>query len=519
MGREGGDGDRARPDDRRGARDGAGARLRRERHVERRAVDAPAQPRRHRHLRAGLDLQARHGHRRRSREGLVTPDTRFTLPYRSSTARRPHRSTTPSRADRDADGRADPRRTRPTSARSRSPRSSARRRLARWIDRFGFGKHDRHRLPRREPGLRAAARPVVGLDDRQRADRPGDRGDADPDGVGVRGGRERRRLDPAAPRRARRRPSARALDAAADHVAGRRPARSRRCSPTSSASRRDRAARPRSPATRSPARPARRRSRRPRRLLDDRVHRVVRRHGAGLGAAPRRAREGRRAARLDLRRRRRRAGVRRDREVRPAVPRGAAGCARERRPHVALRHRRSARAPVVARAIDTGWPSAPVERSTEGGVGSPAIAPGRLGSDGPGALHRGARARLRGRHGGCERGPDRHPRPRLRHARGAARHALLLRAAAHTADGHAFAATAAAARRRRARRRAAARRRPAPARRRERARRDADGRGALLRRRRPTSSTSPRSPARTARRRPRSCCTRSSRRPGGSRAC
>ena len=42
-------------------------------------------------------------------------------------------------------------------------------------------------------------------------------------------------------------------------------------------------------------------------------------------AAARRARHGRRAARRDLRRRRRGAGVRGDREVRPAVPRRAAG--------------------------------------------------------------------------------------------------------------------------------------------------------------------------------------------------
>ena len=61
------------------------------------------------------------------------------------------------------------------------------------------------------------------------------------------------------------------------------------------------------------------------RLLDDRLHRLVRRHGAGVAPAARRARQGRRPARLDLRRRRRRPGVRVDREVRPAVPRGPAG--------------------------------------------------------------------------------------------------------------------------------------------------------------------------------------------------
>ena len=71
VGSEGRDGDRPRPVDRRGPRDGGDARLRREQHVERGAVRAGAapQPRRHGHLRAGVDLQARHGHRRRSPTG------------------------------------------------------------------------------------------------------------------------------------------------------------------------------------------------------------------------------------------------------------------------------------------------------------------------------------------------------------------------------------------------------------------------------------------------------------------
>ena len=91
--------------------------------------------------------------------------------------------------------------------------------LQSWIQRFGFGSADRDRLPRREPRLRAAALAVERDDDRQRPDRPGDLGDADPDGVGLRGGRQRRRLDPAAPRRPRRRPRARALEAPAADVA------------------------------------------------------------------------------------------------------------------------------------------------------------------------------------------------------------------------------------------------------------------------------------------------------------
>ena len=63
LGREGGDRDRARPEDGRGARDGAGAGLRREPRLGRPA-GAAAQPRGHRPLRARLDVQARHRHRR-----------------------------------------------------------------------------------------------------------------------------------------------------------------------------------------------------------------------------------------------------------------------------------------------------------------------------------------------------------------------------------------------------------------------------------------------------------------------
>ena len=202
-------------------------------------------------------------------------------------------------------------------------------RLASWVDAVRLRHDDRHRLPRREPGLRAAARPVVGLDDRQRADRPGDLGDADPDGVGVRGGRERRRLDPAAPRRARRRPRAasswtqrRIMSPAVDREV-------------------------KAMLTGVVAMPARHGHR----GRDPRLHgRRQDRHGAGadgrggysttdytasfVGMVP--ASHPRLvvlvkvddAARLDLRRRRRRSGVRGDREVRPAVPRGAAGCAR-----------------------------------------------------------------------------------------------------------------------------------------------------------------------------------------------
>ena len=46
-------------------------------------------------------------------------------------------------------------------------------RLASWIDRFGFGSKTGIDFPGETPGHRPAARAVVGLDDRQRADRPG----------------------------------------------------------------------------------------------------------------------------------------------------------------------------------------------------------------------------------------------------------------------------------------------------------------------------------------------------------
>ena len=158
-------------------------------------------------------------------EHIVTPSTRFTLPYlfRYGSCWQ----CTVHDAELARDGRT-----------TRSRRSSSYssnvgavtiaeklgpQRLADWVKKFGFGSTHGHRLPRREPRVRAAARPVERHDDRQRADRAGHLGDADPDGVRVRRGRERRRLDPAAPRRARRRPRAREVAQAAADVARRRP--------------------------------------------------------------------------------------------------------------------------------------------------------------------------------------------------------------------------------------------------------------------------------------------------------
>ncbi len=71
-------------------------------------------------------------------------------------------------------------------------------------------------------------------------------------------------------------------------------------------------------------------TRRQGRLLLVAVRGVVRRHGAGHAAAARDPRDGRRAARRDLGRSRRSAGLLADRAVRPAVPRSAAGRAGRR---------------------------------------------------------------------------------------------------------------------------------------------------------------------------------------------
>ena len=96
VGREGRDRDRARPEDGRGARDGAGARLRREQRVERVrsrcSATAPSPTR---------TSPARRSSSSRSTgalsEGSSRRTTTFTLPY-SIRGRRPRRSTTPSSA-------------------------------------------------------------------------------------------------------------------------------------------------------------------------------------------------------------------------------------------------------------------------------------------------------------------------------------------------------------------------------------------------------------------------------------
>ena len=78
-------------------------------------------------------------------------------------------------------------------------------RVESWIEPLRLRQGHRRRRARRGAG--AAARLLVGLDDRQRPDRPGHRRHADPDGRGLRRDRERGRLSHAVPRRARRQAS------------------------------------------------------------------------------------------------------------------------------------------------------------------------------------------------------------------------------------------------------------------------------------------------------------------------
>ena len=102
-------------------------------------------------------------------------------------------------------------------------------RLANWIERFGFGKRDRNRLPGRVVGIRASARAVVRLDDRNGPDRTWHCGDSHPDGEGVRSDRQRRRARPAASRRSPRREAVRAEAGSANRLQGRLDADARPC--------------------------------------------------------------------------------------------------------------------------------------------------------------------------------------------------------------------------------------------------------------------------------------------------
>ena len=166
---------------------------------------ASAQPRRHRHVRARLDLQGGHlrGRAHREASSRRTRSSRCRRRSRSPTARsrRPSRAPTETMSVAEMLARSS---NVGTIMLARAPRLGA---AGRWISRFGFGEKTGIDFPGESRGIVLPRRPLVGLDDRQCADRPGDRGDADPDGGDVRRAREQGRLGPAAPRRPRPRPA------------------------------------------------------------------------------------------------------------------------------------------------------------------------------------------------------------------------------------------------------------------------------------------------------------------------
>ena len=184
-------------------------------------------------------------------EGIVSPRTSFRLAP-DDQGRRPRDPRGAHARDGAADRAGRSSSTRRTSGRSRSRERLGEGRLASWIDRFGFGSQDRHRLPGRVGRVRAPARPVVGLDDRHRPDRARHRRHAGADGTRVLGDRERRHARAAAPHRSHRRHERSRRRRGAGSSRARSPSRCSRCCAASSS--RERAPRPRSPATPWPAR-------------------------------------------------------------------------------------------------------------------------------------------------------------------------------------------------------------------------------------------------------------------------
>ena len=151
---EGRERDRPRPAHGRRARDGAGAGLQREQLSN--VVSQALQRNRAvtDMLRAGLDVQARDDHGGALRE-LVTPTTKFTLPYSIHVGRAPCTSTTPRsgrprRTHRRADPRALVERRRGHDRRDEARPAAA---CQNWIHEVRLRPADGHRLPGREPGL------------------------------------------------------------------------------------------------------------------------------------------------------------------------------------------------------------------------------------------------------------------------------------------------------------------------------------------------------------------------------
>ena len=131
--------------------------------------------------------------------GLVTPATKFTLPYEIQVADRKIHD-------------AEPRGTQTMTTDQILSRSSnvgvvtiaealGQTRVNDWIHRFGFGRPTGIDFPGESKGIVLAARGMVGLDDRQRPDRPGHRGDAGADDRGLRRDCEQGRPHRAASRR------------------------------------------------------------------------------------------------------------------------------------------------------------------------------------------------------------------------------------------------------------------------------------------------------------------------------
>ena len=324
---------------------------------------------------------------------------------------------------------------------------------------------------------------VVGLVDRQHPDRPGHRGHADADGGRLRGDRERAacgwsRTSSTTSATAR----AEASDAAAGRLAGGRRRDDEHAEDVVAEG--NGHARPRCPATRSPARPGRRRSRT--RRAATRTRATSRRSSASCPAheaAARDPRRGRRAARRDLGRRRRGAGVLADRAASTSSTSTAVSSRTRLRPRPpedgtpgllpeASISAGSAR--VCAESVPKAPQTSRSDRATSLARLRPLVDSRR---DGHGAPHRGARARATSL--GALRSRSRTWRTTRERS---TRAALFFCVPGTRADGHDFAAEAVAQRRRGARRRATARARRAAARRRRPRARDG-GRGRRVLRR------------------------------------